>query len=299
MLGYLPAEPAAELAHAILQDMLAGERPPNPRLFSRLGPHLSSAGIMALVQRAAASPYAEERVDAWLELAPYLPIDQQPDSYRAILTHVPAIWAMGAYARLLVRLVPHLPVDLLPHALAAARAIVGKPTHEDRSPGAAENEHDQRYALLGEALLAVLVRLPAEEHPVIAEECIRAAHHTSASHRARALLRLLPHLTSERQAAITLEALTAISEPTRYTWGRSQVLGELVPWLVRAGSTALLAPGELRAHWQRAVRGFTHAGRAKLLEILVAGVPWLSTLAPRADLDAISDSVIAIVECWP
>ncbi|HYF65063.1 MAG TPA: hypothetical protein VD886_19715 [Herpetosiphonaceae bacterium] len=299
MLGYLPAEPAAGLAHAILQDMLAGERQPNPRLFSRLAPHLSPAGITALVRRAADSPYAEERVDAWLELAPFTPVDQQADVYRAIFAHVPAIRAMGAYARLLTRLIPNLPADLLPQALEAARAIAGKPTPEDRSPGAAANEHDQRYDLLGEALLAILVRLPVAEQPALAEECIRAAQRTASSHRARALLRLLPHLAPERQAAAALEILAATYEPTRYIWGRSQVFGKVAPWLIRAGSMGMLAPDELRAHWQRAIRGFAQTGRAELLEILVAGAPWLATLASKSDLDAISGSVIAIAECWP
>jgi hypothetical protein len=300
LLPYLPKSTAATVAAELLDQRRAAGLPPLGRTLEQIAPYLAPVDLAASMQDVSRYRYnrAIDRIDGWLALVPYLPVSQHTPAYAGIFAHLVYVTAMGDYARAFCRLVPHLPPDLLPAAIAAAYAVRTRKTRAQELGGPTTRDDGEPAQSLCETLTALLPHLPGDQQPAVAEDAIYAVHQLPEPHeRARALLALLPHLPLERHATLAREAMQATYAQTAYSWNRNSILTDVVPWIIRAAGHQ--SDGNLRDDWQQAVRGFARYGRATMLESLSAMVPWLSSMGASADLTAISTAVLEIADCWP
>ncbi|MBL7501951.1 NB-ARC domain-containing protein [Frankia nepalensis] len=159
-------------------------------------------------------PAATARAEALAALSPYLSADQHEQVQAEATASVRAAAATESHvlASALARLVPHLPVDLLPAAVAAGRSVVNAA---------------HRSAVLRE----LAAHVPPDGRQQVVEEALTAASAVDNPHlRARALAQVAPLLPAERRGQVLEQALaaaTAVSE-TRF---RAEALAELAPHL--------------------------------------------------------------------
>jgi len=131
-------------------------------------------------------------------------------------------------AAALVGLVPHLPVVLLPEALAAARAI-----------------KDVRYR--AEALTGLVPHLPQSVSETVLTEALAAARAIEHEwYRTQALAGLAPHLPELARGQVLTEGLAA-ARVIEDEWYRTQALAGLTPHLPELAQTQVLAEGLVAA----------------------------------------------------
>lgn len=173
-----------------------------------LAPRLPDDLLQEAVRIAAAGEDAACRRDAWVALAPYL---HTPAHFLAVLQAAPALPNADWGADVLLALLPGLPVELLPQALAAAGALA---------------DEFCRLRVLGAAAGRLEGQPQAQLCAAVTE---RARRLEQAQQGCTLLLDVAPHLPAERRAALYLEVLERSAALP--DWERQPILCRLAPCL--------------------------------------------------------------------
>jgi hypothetical protein len=239
--------------------------------------------------------YGGRRVETLLDLALQLDVESRRDVLRAALVAIPSIYdydygSAGARADALSALVPHLPLELLPHALAAARAIRGTGARAEALGALAPYLPPEllRKALAAaralrhaqprsKALLTLAPLLDAKERRTVLRQALVATRAIeNGRERARMLETLAPLLNAEERRAIAREALDAY-----------QAIGDGKEQVLALGALAPLLGPEERRSAMRAALAVTRVIGDRMIErqrtISVGSVGYESREEARAE----------------